>query len=263
VSLGEQALKHPLQLSVVIPAHNEAPNLKWLIPSLIGALRQSNITHEVLVVNDHSNDNTSSLLKELSGHLEGIRVVQRTGQSGFGRTMRDGLESAQGDVIIPFMGDASDDPLDVPRLYHKVMEGYDVVYGSRFSKGGHVKGYPFLKLIANRLGNTLVRWVYRIPEKDITNAFKAFRRDALRSLFPIEATEFNITLELAIKAHLKGCRYTSIPVRWEGRKSGVSNFNFRDLTRYYRDYLFTLLVMLGHSIKQGSTRSDRDAGGLS
>lgn len=239
-----------IQLSIIIPAYNEALNLRWLLPTLVGTLRQSNLRYEVIVVDDHSTDETKTIVEELSRHLEGIRVLQRSGERGFGRTLREGFEQAQGEVVIPFMGDASDDPLDVPILYQKVVEGYDVVYGSRFVKGGRVNNYPFLKLIANRLGNALVRWIFKIPEKDITNAFKAFRRDALISLYPIEATEFNITLELAIKAHLKGYRYTSIPVRWEGRTSGVSHFTLKDLTRYYRDYLFTLLVMLGHLVKK-------------
>lgn len=244
----------PLELSVVIPAHNEAANLKWLLPNLSGVLRQAEMTHEILVVDDHSTDETQKIVEELSGHIKELKQIHRKGEKGFGRTLREGFEQAKGEVVIPFMGDASDQPTDIPKLYRKVREGYDVVYGSRFMRGGSVKDYPFLKLIANRLGNLLVRCLFGIPEKDITNAFKAFRREALQSLYPIEAAQFNITLELAIKAHLKGYRHTSIPVHWEGRTSGVSNFNLRDLTRYYRDYLFTLLVMLGHAILKGGKK---------
>ena len=83
------------------------------------------------------------------------------------------------------------------------------------------------------------------------------------ALFPLEATEFNISLELAIKAHLAGLRRASIPVSWEGRTSGVSNFKLKDLTHYYRDYLFTLLVMLAHAIKQGGRNPDSDGGSVS
>jgi len=242
------------QLSVVIPARNEASNLARLIPSLVETLRGGSVRYEVIILDDHSTDETPSILKGLADRFEEIRVIQRGGMRGFGWTLREGFEEARGEVVIPFMGDASDHPSDLLKLYHKVKEGYDVVYGSRFMEGGKVSGYPPLKLIANRLGNTLVRWVFKIPEKDITNAFKAFRREALCGLYPIEATEFNITLELAIKAHLKGYRYTSVPVHWAGRTSGVSMFTLRDLTRYYRDYLFTLLVMLAHAIKQGGKR---------
>ncbi len=243
-----------VQLSVVIPAHNEFENLKWLIPNLSGVLSQGQISHEILVVDDHSTDDTTRAVEDLSRHFPEVRIIHRKGEKGFGRTLREGFEAARGEVVVPFMGDASDDALDVPKLYRKIQEGYDIVYGSRFIKGGSVQGYPFLKLIANRLGNFLVRHLFQIPQKDITNAFKAFRRESLVRLFPIEATEFNITLELAIKAHLAGFKYTAVPVQWKGRTSGLSSFTLRDLTLYYRDYLFTLFVMLGHAIKQGKNR---------
>jgi len=246
-----QTVTSSIQLSVVIPAHNESENLKWLVPTTIGVLRQGGISYELVVVDDHSTDNTLHLLRELSERLPGIRIIQQNGEKGFGRTLYEGFQKARGEVVVPFMGDASDDPVDILKLYHKIEEGYDVVYGSRFTEGGSIRDYPFLKLVANRLGNGLVRWLFRIQEKDITNAFKAFRRETLLRFFPIEANAFNITLELAIKAHLAGCRYTSVPVHWEGRTSGVSHFRLRDLTRYYRDYLSTLLTMWGQARKKG------------
>jgi len=245
----------PLNLSVVIPAHNEAENLKWLVPVLSGVLQQENLSHEIIIVNDHSTDETLQTVEAFSKHLPGVKMIHRVGESGFGRTLREGFEAAKGEVVVPFMGDASDDPMDIPKLYQKIQEGYDVVYGSRFDRGGSVKDYPFLKLLANRMGNFLVRILFQIPEKDITNAFKAFRKETLQLCQPIEATTFNITLELAIKAHLFGKRYTSVPVHWRGRTAGISSFSLRDLTRYYREYLFTLLVMLGCAIKKGGEKT--------
>lgn len=80
------------------------------------------------------------------------------------------------------MGDLSDDPQDVPKLVRKIDEGYDIAYGSRFIEGGGTDGYPWAKMIANRTFNNVVRLLFGIKHKDITNAFKAYRKEVLESI---------------------------------------------------------------------------------
>jgi len=131
------------------------------------------------------------------------------------------------------MGDASDDAKDVVKFHWEMEKGYDVVYGSRFRKGTVVKDYPIVKLIINRLANHFIRCLFLIKENDITNSFKAYRNYVIEKIKPIESTEFNITVELPLKALAAGFNKTEVPVNWYGRDSGVSKHRLRVLSKKY------------------------------
>jgi hypothetical protein len=106
---------------------------------------------------------------------------------GFGRAVRSGLEAARGDTVVVCMADSSDDPADVLRYHRKLEEGYDCVFGSRFVKGSRVVHYPRGKLIANRIVNKCIQVLFRCPYNDLTNAFKAYRREVTSRLETLEA----------------------------------------------------------------------------
>ena len=227
-----------LTLSVIIPCHNEEGSLEKVVNGLVEKLGREKIDYEIIIVDDHSTDRTASLADELAERVKKIRVVHRTTQPSFGRAIRTGLDTAKGDVIIPFMGDASDEAEDVAKFYHEMGKGYDVIYGSRFRKGTVVKDYPIVKLIINRIANNFIRFLFFIKENDITNCFKAYRRYVIEKIKPIEATEFNITVELPLKALAAGFNKKEVPVNWYGRDSGVSKHR---LTILSKKYLSTVL----------------------
>lgn len=222
-----------LTLSVVIPCHNEEGNLEKVIRELKNELDIENIEYEIIIVDDNSTDRTSTLADELSEKLDKVKVIRRTSHPGFGRAVKAGIEKARGEVIIPVMGDASDDPRDVVRLHREVEKGYDVVYGSRFRKGTTVRDYPIIKLIVNRCANQFIRFLFLLRENDITNSFKAYRRYVIEKISPIESTEFNITVELPLKALAAGFNKKEIPVNWYGRDSGVSKHKLAALSKRY------------------------------
>jgi hypothetical protein len=120
------------------------------------------------------------------------------------------------------MGDLSDSPEDISRLVSKIEDGYDIAYGSRFVDGGSLNGYPRSKMLANRSFNNLVRFAFGIPYKDVTNAFKAYRREVLDAIGidNIDANGFDLTVEVPLKAHILGFKGVEVPVSWNGRKRG-------------------------------------------
>jgi len=136
-----------MRTSVVIPAYNEEGNLRRLVARLQEGLADEAFTHEleIVLVNDNSTDATGTICDELAAENDSITVVHRTANGGFGNAIKAGLAAASGEVIIPFMGDLSDDPRDIPALVDAIEDGYDVAYGSRFTSGGSVDGYPRLK----------------------------------------------------------------------------------------------------------------------
>lgn len=213
-----------MKISIVVPAHNEEGNLENLVSKLVPVLESHKETedYELVLVDDNSTDGTSSNVDVLALGNQRIRPVHRTDTPGFGNAIKSGFREASGDVIIPVMGDLSDDPEDIPKLVRKIGEGYDIAYGSRFVNGGSLQGYPRSKMIANRAFNNLVRFSFGIPNRDVTNAFKAYKREVLDAIGidNIEANGFDLTVEVPLKAHILGFKSVEVPVSWNDRKMG-------------------------------------------
>lgn len=223
-----------MKLSVVIPAYNEAESLPETLRSLFSTLTREQIPHELFVVNDNSKDATEDVLQSLAAEMPSLTWVKNSGPNGFGYAVRYGLERYSGDCVAVFMADMSDSPEDLVLFYQKLSEGYDCVFGSRFKKGGKVIDYPAHKLWINRLANTLVRFTFGFAYNDTTNAFKLYRRETMEGLKPFLSPHFNLTLELPLKAIVRGYSYAVVPNSWTNRKHGVSKLKIREMgSRYF------------------------------
>jgi dolichol-phosphate mannosyltransferase len=167
--------------------------------------------------------------------------VQRTSLSGFGRAVRAGLQEVTGDVVVVYMADRSDDPEDVIAYYRKIVAGYDCVFGSRFVSGGRVERYPPARLVLNRVVNRALQILFWTRFNDLTNAFKAYRVEVLRDCSPFRACHFDLSLEMALAALIRGYRIAQVPVRWYGRTQGQSSQRVGAMSRRY---LYTCLSFL-------------------
>jgi len=232
----------PDMLSVVIPAHNEEGHIADTVRSLVDALIAAEIVHEILVVNDNSVDQTEEVLKQLAKELPSMRYVNNPPPNGFGFAVRSGLALFAGDTVAVVMADGSDSPHDVVTLYRKIQEGYDCAFGSRFVRGGKVEDYPWPKLILNRLGNLLISCLFLFRYNDITNAFKMYRRRVIAGLQPLLAYHFNLTVELPLKAIVRGYSYCVVPNTWRNRKEGISKFKIREMGSRYLFVIFYCLI---------------------
>lgn len=224
-----------MKLSVVIPAYNEEESLPETIRTLYSTLKNENIDHEILVTNDNSKDNTLQVLKTLSNEIPTLVYYTNQETNGFGFAVRYGLERFQGDYVAVMMADLSDDPSDLVKFFHKAIEGnYDCVFGSRWIKGGKVVDYPILKKIINRLANFIVKTIFRIKYNDCTNAFKLYKKETINGLKPFLSPHFNLTLELPLKAIVRGYSYTVLPNAWTNRKFGESKLKIKEMgSRYF------------------------------
>jgi dolichol-phosphate mannosyltransferase len=224
-----------MKLSIVIPAYNEEESIAETIDSIEAAFEKVNIEHEIFVVNDNSKDGTLQVLEELSKKYQALRYETNTGKNGFGYAVRYGLERYTGDCVAVMMADLSDSPYDLIRYYTKMQEGnYDCVFGSRFIKGGKVIDYPFIKKIINRVANFIIKVTMGIKYNDTTNAFKLYKREVIEGVKPILAPHFNLTIELPLKAIIRGFTYTVVPNSWTNRKYGVSKLKIKEMgSRYF------------------------------
>jgi dolichol-phosphate mannosyltransferase len=238
--LGERT---GVRLSVVIPAHNEADSIAASVLRTTEALKEAEIDYEIVVIDDASVDGTSSVVEELRRSDNRIHCYRSHYSGGFGLTVRAGLERFQGDAVAIMMADGSDDPADLV-AYHRLLEdGFDCAFGSRFTGGGgRVTDYPRLKLTINRVVNWGIRMLFRHGYDDTTNAFKAYRREVIQTVQPLLANHFNLTVEIPLKAIVRGHSYGIVPISWHGRKSGTSKLDLREMgSRYLFIVLYVLL----------------------
>ena len=220
--------------SVVVPARDEEESLPLTIRAIHEEFVRESVPHEIVVVDDGSRDKTWAVLQALKAEIPTLVPVQNTGANGFGRAIIHGLNAVKGDAVVIMMADASDLPSDAVRYWKLLNEGHECVFGSRFLRKGDVVDYPGLKLFVNRLANLFIRVMFNIRLNDTTNAFKAYQRHVLEGCRPFLAPHFNLTVELPLKAIVRGYSWTVVPISWHNRKHGVAKLKIKEMgSRYF------------------------------
>lgn len=231
-----------MKLSVVIPAHNEEDGIAVTVRELAQALSAASIDHEILVINDGSEDRTEDVLCSLEREISTLRHITRGPPNGFGLAVQAGLDDFRGDAVAIYMADASDRPSDLIQFFETMQrDGVDCVFGTRFSRESRVEGYPRLKLAINRAANLMIRVLFRLRYDDVTNAFKLYRRETIDGLRPLLSHHFNLTVELPLKAIVREYTYSVVPNDWLGRENGTSKFAIQEMGSRY---MFIVLYCL-------------------
>jgi dolichol-phosphate mannosyltransferase len=239
-------------LSVVIPCRDEEGCIASTVRHLNVELKVRGVPHEIIVVDDGSSDSSWQILQSEAAQMPELRPVRSPGPHGFGRAITRGLDAMKGDAVVIMMADESDDCRDVVRYWEQLNEGYDCVFGSRFIKGGGTIDYPPIKLFMNRLANAFVRGLFRHGLNDTTNAFKAYRKEVIDGIRPILSPHFNITVELPLKAIVRGYNFTVIPITWRNRRHGVAKLKIKEMGSRY--LFIVLYVWLEKYFSRGDYR---------
>lgn len=243
----------PLTLfSVVLPARDEEASLPPTLRAIYAEFTRAGIPHELIVVDDGSKDTTWSVLQSLRAEIPTLAPIQNLGLHGFGRAIVYGLNHMRGDAVVIMMADASDSPADAVRYWHLLDEGYECAFGSRFIRGGQVRDYPRVKLFVNRLANLFIRVLFRHGLNDTTNAFKAYRRHVIEGCRPLIAPHFNLTVELPLKAIVRGYSWALTPISWENRKHGVAKLKIKEMGSRY--FFICMYVWLEKYFSRGDYR---------
>jgi dolichol-phosphate mannosyltransferase len=225
-------------LSIVIPARDEEGCICSTVEHLHLELRLQGVPHEIVVVDDGSSDRTWELLQDLAQRMTELRPVQNPGPHGFGRAIIFGLDHMGGD--------------DVVRYWRELNNGYDCVFGSRFIRGGGTIDYPVIKLTINRMANKFLQLLFGIKLNDTTNAFKAYRKEVIQGCRPLIAPHFNLTVELPLKAIVRGYSWTTIPITWRNRRTGVAKLKIKEMGSRY--LFICLYIWLEKYLSRGDYR---------
>lgn len=231
----------PIFLSIIIPAYRERDNLETTCCKILSAFDQAGCPDvELIVLEDCSDDGSDELLSRMSACEPRIRPLINSERLGFGASIVKAFDVYRGEAICLTMADLSDSPEDMVTYYRLLKDGAECVFGSRFIRGGQVLQYPRMKLLINRLANGLIRLFFWIRLNDITGAFKAYRREVIEGISPILSKHFSITVEMPLKAIVRGYQYSVVPITWTNRRENFSNLN---LPKQAPRYLYTVLCV--------------------
>ena len=209
--------------SIVVPAHNEAGNFKKLVLELKGSLSKLKKKFEIIIVNDNSTDDSLKVLKKIKKEVDELVIINRKRSPGVGNAIREGLYRTRGEIIITMDGDLSHNPDEIPKLLAK-MGKYDMVCGSRYVNGSKANIEVSRKIISKTF-NTLFGNLLRMPVRDFTSGFRAYRREIIEKI-NLENQNFGIYIEIPLKAYLNGFKLTEAPITYSKRQSGHSNLNY-------------------------------------
>lgn len=224
-------------LSIIIPVYNEGGNFPLLWNNLCSQIRSD---FKAIVVYDFDQDDTVPVVQAIIENGEKrIRLVKNTVRAGVVGAIVTGFNRVEHGPVLVAMADLSDDLGQVDSMLAIYRQGYQLVVGSRYMKGGKIEGGPWFKQLLSRMAGLTLHWFRGIPTHDATNAFKIYDRDMLKS-FRIESQRgFELNLELTAKAFLGGYRIAEVPSRWRDRSQGQSRFRlWAWLPHYLRWYFY-------------------------
>ena len=235
-----------MKLTVVIPVFNEEENILDVISKVEADLR---LPFELIVVNDHSSDNTKNIVVDLAKRYSNISLVENKLDPGFANAIKTGLASVKTEVVVLVMGDLCDDLKTIPFMLEKIEAGFDVVCGARYIKGGaRIGGSKIKGFFSFFVGKTMSIFT-GIPTCDVANAFKMYRKEVIDSI-DIESSGFEVSMELTLKAYFQGFKITEVPTVWHEREKGKSSFKMLNLTPdYSKWYLWAIRTGLLRALR--------------
>lgn len=234
---------HHGRVLIVIPTYNEAENIGELLQQLLTLYPDIH----VLVVDDHSSDNTQDIVRSLQErHGERLFLLPRNGKNGRGSAVLDGFGFALDrgyDVVMEMDADFAHQPEDVALFLEKI-DGYDFLTGSRYLPQSRMHHRAAGRKVISKLANIYARAVLGIPLSDYSNGFRAYSRRALTTLDrgAILSTGYVVLSEVAYQLHRNGMRIGEIPVTFFDRRRGTSNFGLHEIV----DGFLTILKIRWH-----------------
>jgi len=226
-------------INIVMPVYNEKENIGNTINEINHKI---NSAHKIIIIYDFEEDNTLPPLKNLMMKQDNIFLLKNKYGRGVLNAIKTGFESVSEGAVLVMMADLSDDLSIVDEMFARLNQGYDIVCGSRYMKGGKQIGGPVLKKSMSRLAGISLFFLAGLPTRDATNSFKMYGADVLQNIEIESGGGFELGMEIVIKAHQRGYKITEVPSIWRDREAGESNFKlWAWLPRYLHWYFYAII----------------------
>lgn len=226
-------------LDIVVPVYNEEKSILKLFDEIEKEIKTPK---RVLVIYDYKEDSTVPVVLEHRGDYSFcVELVLNTIGRGALNAIKKGMQEAQAEMVLVMMADSSDRLNVVDSMCEMMEDGYDLVCGSRYMKGGKQNGGPILKGLFSRTAGLTLHWLTGVPTHDCTNSFKLYRKSMLENILIESSGGFEIGLEIVVKAYTSGYKIGEIPSEWFDREEGESNFHmWKWLPKYLHWYFYCI-----------------------
>ncbi len=210
-------MSEKIEVSVIMPAYNEEERIETCFHRVLGSLKKYGQTFEIILEEDGSTDRTPEIIDKLADEYPFVKALHFPRKMGKGFGVRNGLEAAQGGLIVMIDSDVEYPPERIPDLLTSI-DGNDIIVGARSTwknvKNGEVR---MIRALLSRMYGIIVRALFKVDFngiKDFQSGFKAFRREVIEAIQPITSNGFEIDTEILIKALRKGFRVGVIPITY-------------------------------------------------
>jgi glycosyltransferase involved in cell wall biosynthesis len=206
------------RVSVVIPALNEAQNLRHVLPLI------PPMVSEVFLVDGHSTDDTIAVVEQFAATIRPpVRIIGQT-RKGKGNALQAGFAACTGEIIVTLDADGSADPREIPLFVEALLRGNDFAKGSRCIRGGGSHDFSGLRRLGNYGLRKLVNLLFRARFTDLCYGYNAFWRHCLDCI-EIDCDGFEVETQLHLRAHKANLRIVEIPSVEYRRIYGKSNLH--------------------------------------
>jgi len=225
------------KVAVSIPTYNEQSNITKLIPEIEDVFKRNKINGHIIIVDDSSPDGTADVAEDYAKQYGNITVIRRPEKLGLGTAYLDAFKVAlvsKMDIIVEMDADLSHNPEYLPNFLSKIEEGYDVVVGSRYIKGGGTENWPLKRRIISRGASWLARNLLGLGVKDVTSGYRAFTSNALRNLdlASIKSSGYAFQAEVLYHCRERGMKIGETPIVFVDRKFGKSKLGRREIREF-------------------------------